>query len=37
MFHVAPMLPEMKGQERLLVRKRRVGNDMTVIVSAGDV
>jgi hypothetical protein len=30
MFHVAPMLPQ--GKEHLLVRKRRIGNDMTTIV-----
>lgn len=36
MFHVAPMLPEMVGAEQQLVRKRRIGNDMTVIVFQED-
>ena len=32
MFHVAPMLPKMENAEQQLVRKRRIGNDITCIV-----
>jgi len=36
MFHVAPLLPYEENAEQQVVRKRRIGNDMTVIVFLED-
>jgi hypothetical protein len=37
MFHVSTLLPFVQGQEQQLARKRRIGNDIGVIIFQGIV